>query len=800
MSTQINILFFSTIRLIIIGVLLIGCDLPKEKKLAEDNFALNAQTNDDGYVGSRSCRECHERFYDLWSPSHHGKAMQPVEAVIQNEGLVMPEASLKVADSWFEVELDGSELFMIEKESNSSQKDLNRYQARWALGGRNIYYFLTPFPGGRLQTMPLAYDINQKEWYSNPASAVRHFVDLNAPDEEIDWKHSLYTFNTTCHSCHVSQLEKNYNVSNNTYHTTWKEPGINCETCHGPSEEHIRVCREAALQNEVPDDLKIISVKNYTPQQHNAACASCHAKGTPLTKAYIPGEPFFQHFDLLTLENPDYYPDGRDLGENYTMTSWFQSKCTSNRELNCVTCHTSSGRYRFKSRDNEACASCHKEKAEEFQAHTHHKPDGEVTCVSCHMPKTSFARMTRSDHSMRPPTPATTIAFESPNACNICHTDKDAAWANNYVTEWHGNYQDETVEIAQLIHQGRNNDFKNGDRMLTMINDPDINIIFRNSLIRILSQLQTDRTESYFFKALKDNHPLIRSSAAEGLRSFVNESTKKALLGALEDSILVVRIKASRSLSTFPKEMFVQEEYQRVKNSFREYEDFLLAYPDTWSAHYNMGNYLQERGRHQEAVGSYEKAIELEKEAILPMVNASIAYNILGNNMRAEEKLLQALRQEPTNPAANLNYGLLLAEKQRFEEAKKYLIQALAGDTSMAQVAYNLAILFAQNDLQKAEAYIAKAYKLEPHNPRYGYTYAYYIYQNGQNPQAIIILNDLVESGTDYIDAYLFLANIYEQLNDFDAAVSVYQQAVQLQNIPPAHLQNIQKRIMQLKN
>ena len=28
-------------------------------------------------AGSASCRNCHERFYKLWAPSHHGLAMQP---------------------------------------------------------------------------------------------------------------------------------------------------------------------------------------------------------------------------------------------------------------------------------------------------------------------------------------------------------------------------------------------------------------------------------------------------------------------------------------------------------------------------------------------------------------------------------------------------------------------------------------------------------------------------------------------------------------------------------------------------
>ncbi|HVO83676.1 MAG TPA: hypothetical protein VMU60_04545, partial [Syntrophobacteria bacterium] len=32
------------------------------------------------YAGSRSCIECHEKFYKLWSTSRHGLAMQPYSA------------------------------------------------------------------------------------------------------------------------------------------------------------------------------------------------------------------------------------------------------------------------------------------------------------------------------------------------------------------------------------------------------------------------------------------------------------------------------------------------------------------------------------------------------------------------------------------------------------------------------------------------------------------------------------------------------------------------------------------------
>ena len=41
-----------------------------------------------GYTGSVSCRECHEKFYKLWAPSHHGLAMQPFTAELLWDGLL----------------------------------------------------------------------------------------------------------------------------------------------------------------------------------------------------------------------------------------------------------------------------------------------------------------------------------------------------------------------------------------------------------------------------------------------------------------------------------------------------------------------------------------------------------------------------------------------------------------------------------------------------------------------------------------------------------------------------------------
>ena len=45
-------------------------------------------------------------------------------------------------------------------------------------------------------------------------------------------------------------------------------------------------------------------------------------------------------------------------------TSWLMSPCAKSGQLDCLKCHTSSGRYRFKdeARANEACLPCHAER------------------------------------------------------------------------------------------------------------------------------------------------------------------------------------------------------------------------------------------------------------------------------------------------------------------------------------------------------------------------------------------------------------------------------------------------------
>ena len=239
-----------------------------------------------------------------------------------------------------------------------------------------------------------------------------------------------------------------------------------------------------------------------------------------MSSAFKPGDRFFDHYGLVTLEHPDFYPDGRDLGENYTLTSWLMSPCAKEGELSCLHCHTSSGRSRFTLEEaNNSCLPCHQETVANSSAHSRHET-GTVgdRCTSCHMPTTRFAAMNRSDHSMLPPTPAATLAYKSPNACNLCHEDKDAEWADKLVREWYPNdYQKPILERAALVRAAREQDWEKLPAILDYLKGEERDEVVANSLVRLLDPCPEPSKWPAVLAALEDPSPLVRSSAAESL-------------------------------------------------------------------------------------------------------------------------------------------------------------------------------------------------------------------------------------------------------------------------------------------
>ncbi len=718
------------------------------------------------YSGSESCRPCHERFYDLWANSYHGLAMQPVTKEFIDSEIKEFDKKIRVGTSDFNVFRREDSLFFSETKLGG---EFEEFSAVHVMGGKYVYYFLASLEKGRLQVLPLAYDCKTDSWYNNPESGVRHFETLEE-DAPVNWMNYLYTFNTTCYSCHVSQLNTNFIIETLEYNTSWSEPGINCETCHGPGYDHIRACVEAGEGN-VPQDIKLVVTSLFSADQHDSSCGSCHAKSNILIPGFPPGGRFYDYFNLITLENHDFYADGRDLGENYTMTTWAMNSCKASAGIHCVTCHTSSGRYRFAGEDpNNACMPCHNDKVDNVPAHTFHVPDSPGSnCIDCHMPKTSFARMDRSDHSFRPPMPEATIAFGSPNACNICHDDQTAEWANEWIKKTHKvDYQSETIEAGMLIRSAREGDWGALDRITQGIIENRFNEVFTTSFIRLMENCDDDRKWPAIFAGTLHSSPLIRAASAHALSDNHSRKTFDLLVKLAQDDLRVVRLSSAYSLSFFPAQFINETNSTIIAETMAEYEQSLIARPDDWASHYNLGNYYSNRGNYNSALNSYSTSINLYPEAILSLVNAGFTYSLIGNYKESETMFLQALSFSPDNEATLLNLALLYGERGETGTAIDYFRRLLKVSENSAVAAYNLSVLIYEKDQEESLSLSRSAMIWEPDNLKYKYTYAYFLNQSGYPDDAESHLVKLLESDSTYIDAYYLLTNILAEKGKVD--------------------------------
>jgi len=362
---------------------------------------------------------------------------------------------------------------------------------------------------------------------------------------------------------------------------------------------------------------------------------------------------------------------------------------------------------------------------------------------------------------MLPPAPAATIAYKSPNACNICHKDKDELWADKLVRQWRTrDYQAPLLKRAALIDAARKRDWTKLPEMLAYISDPKRDEVFATSLIRLITPSQDQKVLTVLLGAAKDPSPLVRGAAVQALGLIPTTESLQVLVEATGDEYRLVRVRAAAGIAAFPR-MTAPPAYEaQLKKANDEYLASITARPDQWTSHYNMGNYRLGQGETKKAVASYQAALKLDPQAIMVLVNLSMAYAQMGENDKAERSLQKALKQAPDNAAANFNMGLLKAEKKDLKSAEKYLKIAFKSDPQMAQAAYNLCIIIAKDRISEAVNWCRKASDLRPQEAKYAYTLAFYLNQQGEKAEAIKTLKGILEKYPQYKDAEMLLKEI----------------------------------------
>ena len=423
------------------------------------------------YAGSQTCGRCHLDIYQQWAQSGMSKMLRPYQAqnvigdftrnneFYSGDDIAYRNGKLETARQdqhtlFARMVIQGGRHYFIIMESDGRW---HSYPVDYTIGSKWQQAYATKLPNGQIHVFPIQYSAVEKKWLD-----YWKVID-NQRSERADpysWEKldASTSYELNCAVCHTSQLRNTSGGSLSPDNIVFREPGIGCEMCHGPSAEHVDLMTKSKFYNKGPLDPPVDFLR-LSNREFVAICAQCHMQsnahnGGPRGELnYSSTGTFFLKnaaVPLAEFTRSAFFRDGRFTQATFMVEALERSQCFRKGQASCGSCHDPHGHdgspasLKFKSDPDLMCTGCHSQFKDQARAtaHSHHPAPTEASrCVSCHMPRIMDGMLLRvRTHQIDDiPNAEMTARFgqqDSPNACLLCHSKKTPQWVQETLASW----------------------------------------------------------------------------------------------------------------------------------------------------------------------------------------------------------------------------------------------------------------------------------------------------------------------------------------------------------------------------
>ena len=443
-----------------------------------------------GYVSSDRCEQCHAAQHKTWHASYHRTMTQvattkTVFGEFDGREFDWPGGSCRVFrrgdQFWIEMDDPDESLTGVEKRIERP--------VVMTTGSHHMQVYWYPIGKQRsLGQVPVVFLKSEKKWIPRNAAFLMP-PDMGSGPETSRW-------NAACLWCHTTRGRTrpvggfDQPLQLVGMDSQVAEFGIACEACHGPGDRHVRY-RNGKLPELKSDP--IVEPSRISHQRSSQICGQCHGLTVSHSRRHLeleamngtsfrPGEalsasrwvvrydqPTKQHLEQfgsgVSMLTDSFWQDGMIRVSGREFTGLMESRCYSEGQMSCLSCHTmhppedesrpllewANDQLKIGMDQDQACLQCHQDGDYTAQSHTHHASQSMGSrCYNCHAPHTTFGLLKAiRSHQVSSPSVAESTQVGRPNACNLCHLDKTLQWTADYLKSW---YQ---IEPSPLDDQQR---------------------------------------------------------------------------------------------------------------------------------------------------------------------------------------------------------------------------------------------------------------------------------------------------------------------------------------------------------
>jgi len=403
--TKFKLIALTGIMLIVVGFSLLAVQQP-----------ITAQDAPPDYVGADECADCHRDTARIHDDTAHALTLQDDEdAILAN----------------FET---GEETRTVQFPGDDEARPFDADDVAFVVGtGQYVQRYLYEVDRNDYRVLPAEWDVQAGEWRA-----------LTLADS---WDDPAYDWEQNCAYCHVTGYDAE--------RTRWKDDGVQCESCHGPGEDHAEAASDAGRN---PSDEELIEIRAaINPATDAQTCGQCHSRGTsadglPYPLGYYAGQTLTDTFTLVTLSQTDHWwASGHANQMNMQYNEWVTSAHGQN-EINCVDCHNPHSEEELPAyliqEPYTLCLSCHNlnpakgdpDPVQEMwegvrvvdevtpEVGIHYLAEDGPTCITCHAVTVPVGENgsdgQRVSHALQPITPSVVITETAlQDSCTQCHEE-----------------------------------------------------------------------------------------------------------------------------------------------------------------------------------------------------------------------------------------------------------------------------------------------------------------------------------------------------------------------------------------